>query len=92
MSKIEIDPTTIIVYWNKEDKALWEPRIARVRKAYNQTEIDTVLNGMRRVYVYHVNSERFEDSYKFLKDNELVFFPTNKINPNPWKERVINGK
>jgi len=78
LSKIEVEPTTLIVYWNKEDEALWKPRIARVRKVYNQTEIATVLQGMRRVYVYHVNSERFDESYKFLRENNLVFFPTNK--------------
>jgi len=74
LSNIEIEPTTLIVYWNKEDKALWKPRIDRVRKAYDKTESETVLQGMRRVYVYHVNSERFDDSYKFLRENELVFF------------------
>jgi hypothetical protein len=78
MSKIDIEPTTQILYWNKEDKKTWTPRLTRIRKTYAQAEIDTVLNGMRRVYVYHINSERFEDSYKFLKDNGLVFFPTNK--------------
>ena len=38
----------------------------------------TVAKGLRRVYVYHVNSERFEESYQFLRENNLIFYPTNK--------------
>ncbi len=78
MNEVDIEPTTQILYWDKEKKETWAPRLKLIRKTYTQAEIDTVLNGMRRVYVYHVNSERFEDSYKFLKDNEWAFFPTNK--------------
>lgn len=73
-----IGPQTRIVYWNKELQALWEPRVKRVRKLYGDAEIATMVTGMRRVYVYHINSERFEESYAFLRKNGLVFFPTNK--------------
>jgi len=73
-----IRPQTKIVYWNKEAQALWEPRIKRVRELYNKTELVTMITGMRRVYVYHIKSERFEESYAFLRQNDLVFFPTNK--------------
>jgi len=73
-----IGPQTRIVYWNKELQALWEPRVKRVRKLYSDAEISTMIIGMRRVYVYHINSERFEESYAFLRKNGLVFFPTNK--------------
>uniref|UniRef100_A0A6M3LYH2 Uncharacterized protein n=1 Tax=viral metagenome TaxID=1070528 RepID=A0A6M3LYH2_9ZZZZ len=75
---MDIAPQTRKVYWNKDLEALWEPRIKRVRKLYSDAELATVVTGMRRVYVYHVNSERFDQSYDFLRRNDLVFFPTNK--------------
>lgn len=78
MNTIDINPQTRKVYWNKDLEALWEPRIKRVRKLYSDAELATVIAGMRRVYVYHVNSERFDASYEFLRKNDLVFFPTNK--------------
>ena len=75
---MEIKPQTKKLYWNKDLESLWEPRFKRVRKLYNNAELATVIAGMRRVYVYHVNSQRFEDSYEFLRKNGLVFFQTNK--------------
>ncbi|MHA1288237.1 MAG: hypothetical protein ACTSPB_12610 [Candidatus Thorarchaeota archaeon] len=75
---IEINPTTRIIYWNKELKNLWSERIRKISVAYNTAEFLTFKLGMRRVYVYHVNSERFEDSYELLRDNDLIFYPTNK--------------
>lgn len=75
---IEIKPTTRIAWWNEELHSLWEPRIKAVRKAYNDTELATVITGMRRVFVYHVPSSNFEQSYEFLRKNGLVYFPTNR--------------
>lgn len=45
---------------------------------YSKAELATVIAGMRRVYVYHINSERFDVSYDFLRQNNLVFFPVRK--------------
>jgi hypothetical protein len=78
MSKIEITPVTQVVYWDRELEETWSPRLKRIHQTYNQAEIDTFLRGMRRVYVYHVNSLRFDESYRFLRENNLVFYPTNK--------------
>ena len=78
VNKVEINPFTKTLWWSKEEKELWEPRISRIRKAYNTTEFLTVAKGLRRVYVYHVNSEKFEESYQFLRENNLMFYPTNK--------------
>ena len=75
---IDIKPTTRLVFWDAEVEKLWRPRIERVKKVYSDAELATMLTGMRRVYVYHVNSTRFEQSYPFLRKNKLVFFPTNK--------------
>lgn len=74
----EIKPVTRIAWWSKELKNLWEPRLDRIRETYNAAELATVLADMRRVFVYHVNSNNFEGSYEFLRKNNLVYFPTNK--------------
>lgn len=76
--KMEIAPQTEKLYWNRKLEALWEPKIQRVRKLYNDAELTTMITGMRRVYVHHINSERFDQSYEFLRKNGLVFFQTNK--------------
>ncbi len=73
-----IEVETRIVYWNEDLLELWGPRIRRISSAYNKTELATMLLGMRRVYVYHINSERFEESYEFLRENDLSFFLTDK--------------
>jgi len=57
---------------------LWEPRLNRVSKLYNDTELVTVLNGMRDIYIHHVNSERIRDSLEFFLANNLKFYPTNE--------------
>lgn len=75
---IDIKPETRMVYWNETLRDTWIPRIERVSKAYHDTELATVLAGMRRVFVYHVRSDRFGQSYAFLRKNGLVFYPTNK--------------
>lgn len=75
---IKIKPTTRTSFWNRELEELWRPRFSRMSKLYHDTEIATFLTGMRRVYVYHVNSQRFIESYEFLRKNDLVFFPTNE--------------
>lgn len=71
-------PTTRIAWWDEETKNLWEPRIERIQKAYNAAELTTVISDMRRVFVYHVNSTSFDESYEFLRKNNLVYYPTNK--------------
>ena len=76
--KIEIEPVTKKLYWNPKLRDEWEPRISKIRSLYAEAEKQTFLDGMRRVYVYHVNSGRFDASYKFLRENDLVFYPTNK--------------
>lgn len=73
-----MDPITRMVYWNKDLKNLWEPRISRIKKAYRNTELSTMIAGMRRVYVYHIRSDSFDNSYDFLRKNGLVFYPTNR--------------
>jgi len=75
---LDIKPTTRIAWWSNELKDLWEPRIERIRAAYNATELTTVITGMRRVFVYHINSATFDESYEFLRKNKLVYYPTNK--------------
>jgi len=75
---IEIKPTTRIAWWSEELRSLWEPRLERVRKTYNDAELATVICGMRRVFVYHIRSDAFEESYSLLRENNLVYFPTNK--------------
>jgi len=74
----DITPNTKVVWWDTSSKETWEPRMARISKLYNDAELATVLAGMRRVYVYHVNSDGFDRSYEFLRKNNLVYFPTNK--------------
>ncbi len=74
----EFQATTQILWWNEELKSLWEPRIERIKKTYARTELGTVLIGMRRVYVYHIHSQTFEESYNFLRENNLVFYPVRK--------------
>lgn len=76
--RIELDPITRKVWWNPKLQEEWEPRLDRVRDLYFEAEKQTFLKGMRRVFVYHVNSTRFDASYEFLRENDLVFYPTNK--------------
>ena len=78
MTKIDIPPITRRVWWNLKVKKTWEKRFPRMRKVYGDAELATVLVGMRRVYVYHINSNKFDESYAMLRENGLVFFPTNK--------------
>jgi len=75
---VEIEPVTRLMYWSKDLEKLWQPRIARIRKAYNKAELETVIRGDRRIYVYHIRSDDFEGSYDFLRDHKLDFYPTNK--------------
>ena len=76
--RIEIDPTTTRLFWNRKLEEEWTPKLARIRKVYSEAEIKTVAKGMRRVYVLHVNSRAFDKSYDFLRENDMVFYPTNK--------------
>jgi len=76
--RIELDPITRKVWWSPQLQEEWEPRLNRVRDVYFEAEKQTFLKGMRRVFVYHVNSLRFDASYEFLRENDLVFYPTNK--------------
>lgn len=75
---IDMNPTTRIIYWNKEFEDTWSKRIKKISETFNTAEFLTCKLGMRRVYVYHVNSTRFDDSYEFLRENDLVFYPTDK--------------
>ena len=75
--EVDLEPITRIVWWNKELKELWVPRLRKVSELYNNTEIATAIAGMRDVYVYHVASTYFQNSYKFLRDNDFIFYPTN---------------
>ncbi len=70
-----LKPLSRVAYWNEELKELWKPRISRIRRAYKDTELATVLTGMRDVYVYHVESTNFGGSYDMLRENDMVFFP-----------------
>ena len=73
-----MNPQTMIVYFDKDIQALWEPRLKRISQLYSNAELTTVIVGMRRVFVYHINSQKFEESYEFLRKNNLVFFPIKK--------------
>lgn len=75
---VKLKPVTRILYWNRAIKRKWQSRLKRISAAYNNTELSTVIAGLRRVYVYHVRSEDFEKSFDFLRNNNMVFFPTNK--------------
>ena len=75
---IDIKPTTRVLFFTKEAERIWRPRFGRIQKAYHKTELSTVIAGMRRVFVYHVYSNSFEQSYEFLRKNHLVFYPTNR--------------
>ncbi len=77
-TEIDIPPVTRKVWWSLEDKTKWEKRLPRVRAVYSAAELVTVVVGMRRVYVYHVNSSKFEESYELLRENGMVFYPINK--------------
>lgn len=77
MSK-EFKPETRIVYWNRRMRELWEPRIRRISQLYHTAEVATFIAGMRQIYIYHVNSHSFDSSYQFLRENDLLFYPTNK--------------
>ena len=69
MVKIDIPPITRKVWWSLKDKKKWGKRLPRMAKVYKAAELATVLAGMRRVYVYHVSSNKFEESYNLLREN-----------------------
>ncbi len=73
-----IDPQTRIVFWTKDLKEIWKPRIDRMSKVVALTELETFLQGLRSVYVYHIHSDKFEESYAFLRKFDLVFYPITK--------------
>ena len=74
----KLSPFVRVMYWDKELKALWQPRVNRINKAFNIAEHVTVMVGMRDVYVYHIRSTNFEECFAFLRKNDMVFFPIKK--------------
>lgn len=75
---IELEPFTQTCWWKGVNARQWNKRLREASKLAGVAEIASVLVGMRRVYVMHVHSNDFMESYNTLRMNNMSFFPVNE--------------
>jgi len=99
---MDLDPITRIMYWSDGLRAEWEPRISRISSAYAKTELETFMRDSRDIYIYHVRSDNFDQSYEMLRENDLLYYPNHKsalyegfshkhITPQPGDPYMLYG-
>lgn len=71
----EIEPFTRIVWKSQKDKDTWNPRIAAINSAYNKTELQTVIDGIRRATTMHIDMNTMQKQFEVLNENGLIFTP-----------------
>ena len=71
----QIKPFTRIVWRSDKAKTQWNDRINNINDVYRKCEVETVIRGIRRATTHHMGINDVNNTFMFLKENNLIFTP-----------------